>query len=217
MTTLYGPHIPYKDNAYKGLKPKEEYLNWLEVERWAARLAEQVGTTFTWNASLRHGGGGYGSGHGVNLASGTTSSSLTTNADGIETFHYISLADDFYDDGTSTVLVVPRDGVYSISASVVCYSADTGLVGDVVSVVIRTGGYSCRMTDTETLFSWDPGTGAIAFCYVEPSTAGVPLSAGTHIYLEGNNYTAGTVVYTVDHFSATYEAELGTWNEPTPS
>jgi hypothetical protein len=42
MATLYGPHIPYKEPGDQ-LDDAKIKNNWLEVERWAMRLQEQVG------------------------------------------------------------------------------------------------------------------------------------------------------------------------------
>lgn len=43
MPTIYGPHIPYKQWAADSPPdPVQDHINWLEVERWAARLNEQL-------------------------------------------------------------------------------------------------------------------------------------------------------------------------------
>lgn len=44
MPSIRGPHIPYKQwFAQPNPDPAQDHMNWLEVERWAARLNEQVG------------------------------------------------------------------------------------------------------------------------------------------------------------------------------
>lgn len=199
MTTLYGPHIPYKDNAYKGLKPKEEWLNWLEVERWAARLSEQMGG-FNWNASLRH------TNNSVSIV-GPATNTLTRN---VEAWHSSDDAgftvnyNKNFDTNNSWAILAPRDGVYSASASAAVSSIDPGI---------------CRLELRTSQDEWfadvaevvDLG-GGVYSAQLNASCDGFPLRAGEMVWAVGTLYGSVTMDFHLDHLSLTYEAELGPYN-----
>lgn len=203
MTTLYGPHIPYKDNAYKGLKPKEEWLNWLEVERWAARLSEQMGG-FNWNASLRHDGGSVvivGPATGTRLNNGVVAWHSTDDPG-----FSLNYNQDVLGSGTWAI-VVPRDGVYSVSASVGVFSSDPGLAE--VTIITNKDEHP---TDIRSFMDLGGGLYNASFT---PNCDGMPLNTGDVIWLEASLYSTTTATFVVNHLSVTYEAELGPFNPRT--
>lgn len=164
----------------------------------AAAPAEPVADleVFTWNAML----------------TATVDDEVATNETKLLTtdwpFHHVTPYDFDQVDPPAFQIVVPRDGIYSMSARVYanCESAVAGLVG----LNAHTGSY---VIDSEmrplTAFDAD-----IVGAWLVVSHAGWPFVEGDHIWIDAENRTAMTVTMRVESFSVTYEAELGIVTPP---
>lgn len=198
MPEIRGPHIPYKEWFKESTpNPTHDHMNWLEVERWAARLGEQA---YQWNACLDT------LNNSVELAAGVTNTDITPSAI-VHYWHSTNGAStDFVTTTDSVGIKVPRDGVYSISALVYGTSNQAGDDCGISVTSDTTDNLGIR-SQTVTGTTIDTGSGDVAFLSL--ATAGVPVKAGTVFWVKGHNFAANPVVFQVEHFSVTYEAAMG--------
>lgn len=123
-------------------------------------------------------------------------------------FHHVTDYDFDQVNPPAFQIVVPRDGIYSVSARVYirCGSPVAGLVGlnaHTNSFVIDSEMRPLTVFDDDSVATW-----------LLVSHAGWPFTEADHIWLDAENRTDTTVTMRVETFSVTYEAELGIVTPP---
>lgn len=154
--------------------------------------------TFTWNASLQNS-------YGTIVPSGGSSDIL-----GLAPLHATFGLDDFNSDVDGTRIVIPRTGIYSVSARVGAYTPDPNADYPVAATIIGTGTPPASIGYDERGLTVNPDNpGGTASAMLNPGTAGFPFTEGAQVWVMGTSYAPSDVEMSVQMLSVTYEAELG--------
>lgn len=154
---------------------------------------------FTWNAML------------ISTLSDTVNPNETVFLTTDWPLHKIADEDFSSDSPPALRIVIPRDGVYSVSARV-SVSAPAGILG-LAGLNAHTSSYAGTVIDSEMrpLSFFDAG---LDRAWLGVSHAGWPFVAGDHVWIAGENRADLSVDMHVESFSVTYEAELGVITPP---
>lgn len=105
-------------------------------------------------------------------------------------------------------IVIPQDGIYSVSARVSVSASVSSLAG-LVGLDAHTDSFAGTVIDGEMrpLTTFDSST---VFSWLNIAHVGFPFYRDNRVWLAGSNRCPETVLMHVQSFSVTWEADLGT-------
>jgi hypothetical protein len=195
MVTIRGPHIPYKEwFATDAPDPTHDHMNWLEVERWAARLNEQLGSPI-YPPWIHRTYGDFG------LPIGDWSSYPTLTADGNGKFYLYGGSisgggqylggtnpEDFYTTDTNVAVNIIAAGAYQVHVRVEVLIPAT-------HAAMWLSGYAVSSTDKWAL-----------------DTYSIPAESYSPLLIQPLVFTGTFVTQSID----LYTAELWEWRQGIP-
>lgn len=208
-----GLHIPHKKCGFEyaanpDRSATHQEINYFSIERWAQQLItcleSRVTEPFTWSVSL------------TSDASAILNDNSTINARCNWPLHATNGLSDFNtDNDPSYRAIIPRNGVYSISAEVSFTTTNSMDFANYFQFNINNDTQNIRILTSQDAVIGNNVPDASGTAYLNGARVGVPCRAGDLIALQVSNQCGFDGTYIVIHFDVTYEAELGTvWNLP---